>query len=639
MSGRKQKKTGSLPADFIQGICNQLARNTRVRRKLPEYGRVHIDRQLPFLAVYRRPHDEPDPGTERLLLGEASYLLAQGRKNRDVELTSLLKDIVRTQKEVFSAFLVLEVWAAEDESADIENAPAAQPPAFTLYAPKHDAPATLLEAFENTLLDIEVSGQKATVSLRYEEGWAPPGLKPLLTRSEIRQLGCILLGLQVRPIYRDATSGALFPFILRTLHHALAHALKRTFHTFAHTYTTHRPAHYHELGRRAMTSAVWETDRRLTGISSSFDILLHVTPINTEAAFAEFKRRRFAHMPEFLYRPRQADPALLKRQLYQIPLERIEDPTLAHIFAAKRDELNRQLSLIEDRGTSRFLFGSLSIYGKPEERLLQLAKDILERLPPHTHDAKASHYVDANEFARLADAELSYYRQLDPGLAARVELRSDIPGVMVSRGNLLVSRHIRVPAARVMATLSHEVGTHILTYHNGYAQPFQQLRVGMANYEALQEGLAVLAEYLVGELGRPRLRLLAGRVVAVEHITQGASFIETYRELHDSYGFNQSQAFMITMRVYRGGGYIKDVIYLRGLVALLDHLKTGGDLELLYLGKIAQEHIPFIEELCWRKVLKTSLLRPRFLDEPQAAPRRKRLGQGLSVLELLEDVK
>ncbi|NIQ16470.1 MAG: DUF1704 domain-containing protein, partial [Candidatus Dadabacteria bacterium] len=68
---------------------------------------------------------------------------------------------------------------------------------------------------------------------------------------------------------------------------------------------------------------------------------------------------------------------------------------------------------------------------------------------------------------------------------------------------------------RVEALLQHEIGTHALTYFNGLSQPFKQLCIGLSGYEELQEGLAVLAEYLVGGLSKPRLRLLAGRVVAV----------------------------------------------------------------------------------------------------------------------------
>jgi uncharacterized protein (TIGR02421 family) len=207
---------------------------------------------------------------------------------------------------------------------------------------------------------------------------------------------------------------------------------------------------------------------------------------------------------------------------------------------------------------------------------------------------------------------------------------------MVSRGNLLISADSKIPAARVEALIQHEVGTHVLTYHNGRAQPLRHLYAGLAGYDALQEGLAVLSEYLVGGLSRPRMRLLAGRVVAAAHLIDGATFIETFRELERTHGFARRTAFVVTMRTYRGGGLTKDVVYLRGLQQILDYLGNGGRLKPLFVGKIGAQHIPVIRELQWRGVLKTPPLTPRYMNSPEALERLQRVRSGLTVAELCE---
>ena len=92
------------------------------------------------------------------------------------------------------------------------------------------------------------------------------------------------------------------------------------------------------------------------------------------------------------------------------------------------------------------------------------------------------------------------------------------------------------------------------------------------------------------------------------------------------------------MRVFRGGGYTKDVVYLRGLAALLDHLGRGGDLEILYVGKVALEFIDLVEELRWRRVLAAPALRPHHLDTPEARERLARLRRGMDVRELAEEI-
>ena len=41
------------------------------------------------------------------------------------------------------------------------------------------------------------------------------------------------------------------------------------------------------------------------------------------------------------------------------------------------------------------------------------------------------------------------------------------------------------------------------------------------------------------------------------------------------------------MRIYRGGGLTKDAVYLRGLLQILRYLREGGELEPLFVGKVA----------------------------------------------------
>src|SRR5690606_17407786 len=133
-------------------------------------------------------------------------------------------------------------------------------------------------------------------------------------------------------------------------------------------------------------------------------------------------------------------------------------------------------------------------------------------------------------------------------------------------------RRLRVPAHRVDALLQHEIGTHVVTFANGSAQPLGLLATGLAGYEELQEGLAVLSEHLVDGLDTSRLRLLAARVVAVRSVIDGADFVETYRLLAEEHDVDPTTAFTVAMRVHRGGGLTKDAVYLRGLVRLLGYL-------------------------------------------------------------------
>ncbi len=84
-------------------MCERLEENKRVRRNLPVWGRVHIDRQLPFLCVYRRPVRGDDAGTERLVTSEAAYLIASGAGSLQAGLTALVQGDRRTHRRNSSA--------------------------------------------------------------------------------------------------------------------------------------------------------------------------------------------------------------------------------------------------------------------------------------------------------------------------------------------------------------------------------------------------------------------------------------------------------------------------------------------------------------------------------------------------------
>ena len=377
-------------------------------------------------------------------------------------------------------------------------------------------------------------------------------------------------------------------------------------------------------------------DRRLAQIDTSFRFLLQITPVNTEAAWEAFRESGFEKEPAFRYRPLPVDPELLKRRLFNVRVDRVDDPALAWLFREKQEELDRKITMLRDRGTRAFFFESLGLFGEVERDLLALARETLGRLPRHDYDYGAARHYDAEAFADVAAAEFAHYRRALPDFPQTVQVRSDLPaGLMVSQGRLLMGRRTRIPAGRVEALLHHEVGTHMVTYFNGRAQPLRLLASGLARYEALQEGLAVLAEFFAGGLHVPRLRVLAARVVAAEDLTQGAGFLDVFRRLHREHAFPPEIAFSVAMRTFRGGGIVKDVIYLRGLHELMRHLQSGGELEPLFVGKLALHHLPLVEELEARGLLQPMPLRPRFLDLPETSAQLARVRAGLTVVDLL----
>jgi uncharacterized protein (TIGR02421 family) len=320
----------------------------------------------------------------------------------------------------------------------------------------------------------------------------------------------------------------------------------------------------------------------------------------------------------------------------KISTERVDDPSLSYVLRQTQYELDRQVTMLADIGTFRFLPGSLQVFEHVKPELRKLADKILKSLSDREQPNASSRMLSANSFARLAQAEIKYYRDQSPSFAAQASPRDDIySGLMVAGGDLLIGRQTRIARRRAEALLQHEVGTHLVTYYNGAAQPLRLLQVGLAGYDALQEGLAVLSEYLVGGLSAARMRTLAARVIAVDQMIRGASFVNVFQQLVDEFGFEPRAAYTIVLRVFRGGGLTKDALYLRGLVEILEYLGGGGDLEPLLIGKIAVEHVPIVRELLLRGALRPPPLRPRYLQSPSAQRRLQGITSQTTVLDLI----
>ncbi len=331
-------------------------------------------------------------------MGEASYIMATGNRRQQKQLSQLVKSIAQTLKASFGSFLIVEVWIGGREPVEEDFPP--YKPLFRIIRPKNSAISTTIEMLEKTLKDIKIRTEPAKVDIVDSGKISPPGLPPLITTTEAKQLGYHIIGIEVRPIYQNDATNQVFPLIRRDLHRGISRALKNSFFEFTHVNTLFRPIHFQSLGRFSMVKAVWEVDRQLAEICNGFDFLLQVTPANSHAAWTAFQRSHYDSQPEFVYRPLPMDPALAKRRLFSVPIERIEDPTLAQLFREQQLELDRKFTMLIDRGTPRFMYGSLQFYGAVEESLGKQANELLEELPSRSRDESHGNFIDAKALPR-----------------------------------------------------------------------------------------------------------------------------------------------------------------------------------------------------------------------------------------------
>ena len=325
-------KAKTFPDRLVRVVGERLAEGKQVRRTLPVWGRLAVDRPLPFLCVYRRPKKSEDSATFRLVTSEASYLTCSADTRQREGVARLAAVVAETMAEKFGSFLILELWAGPPAPVQDGMSPGALQPDIRIFAPKNNSHAALTDTFEEELRRIKINRKRARVETVESRRRWPRGLEPTIAADTAQRIGCVFYGLEVSPIYIDPTTGEAFPRMLRLFRRRLSVALRRVFFEFARTSTTADPAHFHTLGRRAVVKAVWEVDEMLAGSSEGFEFLLQLTPVNGEQS----RRTDLSHGDRI-----QAGQVVLLFQDWADGIERLSSPP--EIVQARLGQLLGQL--------------------------------------------------------------------------------------------------------------------------------------------------------------------------------------------------------------------------------------------------------------------------------------------------------
>ena len=589
-----------------------------LRETFATSGRIHVDRWQPFLVLHRSDGSDDSIG-RNVALNSPAYLVWSSCD--DAEAESALELIVAHLRERLGDILLIELTdaPAEPQGEDSQELPELEVRIASSGEPAAQAAATTAAA---AAAKVEIDTRRAEVRNDLVS-------EPLLSVAGVQRLS-----LQIPQIHRSP-DGRVYPQLTHSLVAQLIDCILCAGAAFMGKASGKAVTHFRSLGRSAFLTAALNADKKLDGLARSFDFLLSISPINTIDARQRFFEAGEQRPPEFRYRPLTVDPDLAKRDLYDIDLSILEDLLLERLLCEKRREIDMQLTMLATRNSAGFRPASMLLYGGVAGELLTAAQAIIDRVRPK-RSAEARY--DAQQVATAARELIGHYRSIDPRFEAKVEVRDDVAGLLVSGGKLMISSDSSIAANRLQPLLAHEVSVHLLTYFNGATQGLTIFRTGLARYEGIQEGLGVFAEWAVGGLTPARLRLLAGRVMAVDAMIQGATFIDVYRLLRDRLGFGRNSAFDISARVFRSGGLAKDAIYLKGLLAIVDRVAAGLPLDPFWLGKIAPEHVDAVDELLQRGLLHSPVFIPEFLTRDDI---RKRIGalRGEGALDRLIDME
>jgi uncharacterized protein (TIGR02421 family) len=351
-------------------------------------------------------------------------------------------------------------------------------------------------------------------------------------------------------------------------------------------------------------------DSQLHALVSTIDILSAVKPLNYLQEKETFFSKNFSIEPLYHYKTTDINPFALKRKLYNLPLENIKDEDLYTLYLAVVDSYVDKIDQYKSIGSNGFLYDSLRYYGEPSEKDIHNAQFILH-LPVNPKDT-ADNIIDAQSIvdilAKMVDEEnYTWDMKLDETMVANA---------LVSGTSVRINSNAKLYETDARALAHHELGVHLATSLNANKQPLRILSLGCPLNTMTQEGLAILSEYLSGNLTLQRLKTLALRVIAVKSMIKDKNFRTTFLILKETYQVTDDLAYTITARVYRGGGYTKDHLYLKGFSLILNAYQHEKNFTHLLAGKTSLGFLPLITRL----IDKELLIAPHFITPAFRSP-------------------
>lgn len=410
----------------------------------------------------------------------------------------------------------------------------------------------------------------------------------------------LVLATEIKKIYCDELSGRPYPEEIKYLQRKLKKAILNNASLFVKEKTNINLTNKNKLLTKDLNKSIINVDNQLHKILKGFELLSFVNPINLNKEEKKFFKNKETKNPDFNYRPIQIDPFKIKRKLYEIEIDKIDDSTIQKLYEGAINAYADKTDMLANIGKKRFLFNSLRYFGRPSEKDIKNAVFILG-LPPIKGDQKV------HKTLYVQDAKKAFKESFESyGFSGKIginkEMASDVM-VINSKKKVLIRNDAEFSAKELNYLVHHEIGVHMVTTMNSLNQPIKIFNLGLPINTKTQEGLAVLAEYLSGNITLKRLRTLALRVIAVDMMCNGADFKETYHHLLSTYNSEKKHLFNLVARVFRGGGFTKDYLYLAGFTEMYKGWKQGYDLSPLLIGKTSLKYYNTIVEMMDRELI------------------------------------
>ena len=410
----------------------------------------------------------------------------------------------------------------------------------------------------------------------------------------------LVLATEIKKVYCNELTGDDYPKIIKSLQQQLKIRILNNANFFSQNNSNWEHNVKSKLLDKTMESSILKVDKELYQLLKNFELLAFVNPNNNIQEKKRFFKNQGSELPKFKYCPIRINPFELKQKLSKLRVQDISDVSIRNMYESVINSYFDKIDLLSSLNTPKFLYNSLRYFGRPSKRDIQNAHYFLH-LPEVSGEPKRSPSLGVDE------AMISFKEGLEMyGFESKIEKSNRvIAQVMVlnAKKTILFNPTAKFTRGQINALVEHEIGVHMVTTVNSNTQKLHLFNLGLPVNTMTQEGLAILAEYLSGNISMKRLKKLAFRVIVVDMMCHGADFIECYNFLVNDHSLDQDDAFSVVTRIFRGGGFTKDYLYLSGFVKILRMWENDQDLEPLLVGKTSLEFHSVINEMIHREMV------------------------------------
>ena len=424
----------------------------------------------------------------------------------------------------------------------------------------------------------------------------------------------LVLATEISKIYCDEKTGEIYPQVIKNIQARFKKAILNNANLYVNDLTNWKHNDKNMLLDNSITKTIQKIDNQLYRLLKNFEMLTYINPINVKSEKVRFFKSKFTVNPSFKYKPIKINPYELTKSLHAIDTTKIDDITIRHLYESVVTGCIDKINLLSSIGTDKFLYNSLRYFGRPNKIDIRNAEYVL-LLPEIKEENIRAQRFGVDKAKQVFQESFENYGfkgkiKVDKKSLSTVMVVNSSKTVVLKDGSTFSQNELRY-------LVEHEIGVHMVTTMNATNNKLKIFSVGLPLNTLTGEGMAVLSEYLSGNFTMNRLRELALRVIAVDLMCNGADFKECFNTLVQDYKIETDSAYNLVTRVYRGGGFTKDYLYLNGFSKLFKFWQEGNDLTPLLVGKTSISFYNTIVEMIDRNLIE----KPEYITKSFEKPR------------------